>query len=166
MRHRDDNVMPGCCSRRDAVRLFPRGDPSGMSLRRLVSLLAVFGVLMHAGLVVRHSAIMLKASLVQADAVRTVGHICHTDGAATALVSSKVDQQADSDAVGNSEPTGGQTDCPICDGAIAKAVVLPMCVVSIHAPDMASARVAVVGETVALRLAAAWPPSRGPPTAI
>lgn len=129
-----------------------------MGLRRLISLVAMLGVLLHAGLIVRHSTIMLSAKLLHNDLVSALGVICHSDGTIKEVPASELPAVP--------APSDTQSDCPICMGMIAAAAVLPSTTAMRHPADRASERVAVVGEAIAPRLAATWPPPRGPPIAI
>ena len=61
-----------------------------MPLRRLIGLVAMLGVLLHAGLIVRHASIMLNATLLHSELVSSLGVICHGDGSTTRLPGSDV----------------------------------------------------------------------------
>ena len=129
-----------------------------MQLRRWISFVALLGVLLHAGLLVRHNAVMLNAKLLHSEIAATLGVICHTDGTTARLPVSQIpDVPAQSEGLG---------DCPICAGLASVAAIVPSLVADITAPDFSSARVAVVGEAIALRLAAVRPPTRGPPRTV
>jgi hypothetical protein len=76
-----------------------------------VTALAVLGLLLHAGLLVRHGV-----QATQAGAADLVLTICHGDG--TAPTETRWPQPGD--------PAGSQkTPCPVCTGALAGAAVLP-----------------------------------------
>jgi hypothetical protein len=122
--------------------------------RFIVSLLALLGVLLHAGLLVRHSTMMLNAKLLNQELAAALGVICHSDGTTSRLPAS--------DLPALPEPPGNQGDCPLCMGLMAVAV-LPSNDLPSFAPDLASARIAVVSEVIAPRLSAVCPPARGPP---
>lgn len=125
--------------------------------RRSIAIWAVLGVLLHAGLVVRHNAMALGAHLLHQELVTALGNICNSGGVLLA---------ASEDVPIVPSPNGGSGDCPICTGLIAGAGVLPTAA-ELPAPiDGPSARVAVISERIAPRLAHAWPPPRGPPQTV
>jgi hypothetical protein len=126
-----------------------------MSLRRLISLVAVFGVLLHAGLVVRHNAFKLSATLQHQELVEALGVICHGNGGTAQLAASDVPHVP--------QPSDSQSDCPICSGMVSAAALPPAMNFATLAHDSKSVRLAVVGREIALRLVAVCPPSRGPP---
>jgi Protein of unknown function (DUF2946) len=126
-----------------------------MRLRRWISLVAMFGVLLHAGLVVRHNAVMLNANLQQQELVAALGVICHGNGGTTQLAASDVPHVP--------QPSDSQSDCPICSGMVSAAALLPAMNFATLAHNRKSVRLTVVGREFAVRLVAVCPPSRGPP---
>jgi len=121
-----------------------------MRVNRWAGLVALLGVLLHAGLLVRHNSSVLAAAL-QLDPA--FGVIC---GGA-----SPPDTQGDTpDAPA---PSKSGSKCPICMGAAPGIAVLaadaPVC----QAPALTASRLAVTVETVTPRLTAVLPPSRAPP---
>ena len=84
-----------------------------MRSRRLIGILALLGVLMHAGALVRHNGLMLSALLQYQAIVADLTAVCHGSGAA-----------ADSELPYLPRPTGAEFGCPICSGLVA-AFVLP-----------------------------------------
>lgn len=123
--------------------------------RKLIGLLAVLGVLMHASLIVRHSSIMLSAKLAHSDLLSALGEICHGGGG--------VASSPDSDLPTVPSPGGAISDCPLCMGLGSAVVVLPGYSGVAHVPDAISARQEIVAEIAARRMAAHLPPSTGPP---
>jgi hypothetical protein len=126
-----------------------------MRVNRWASLLALLGVLLHAGLVVRHNGAVLAAELLHGHAI-PLGAICyvfpdHPDGT--------VDPASDADAH-KSAPK-----CPLCTGAapdvaLAGADAPAIYVTYFYAHDVAASAVVATPQ-----LFAALPPSRAPPLA-
>lgn len=123
--------------------------------RTWVSLLALFGVLLHAGFIVRHNTSMFSTTPGQALA-NAVGVICH---AGTGSASSKSLPNVP-------DPRGKNYGCPICMGCISAVAVMPDMLTIPVAPDQISAQIAVIGKTIRYRMAAVCPPSRGPPALV
>jgi hypothetical protein len=121
--------------------------------RKFVGLLAIFGVLLHAALIVRHNGSMLAVQLGPDASFTSV--ICHGDGA-VATVAADVGVPAEQR--GNLDDT-----CPMCAGFGATAAVLsePAKIGIRHLP--ASTRIAANAEAIAERRAGERPPTRGPP---
>ncbi len=117
----------------------------------------MLGVLLHAGLLVRHNAMMLNAKFLNQELAAALGVICHSDGSTSQL--------AGSGAPTLPEPTGNQGDCPLCMGLMSVAI-LPTYDAPSFVPDLASARIAAVAEAIAPRLSAVCPPPRGPPSIV
>lgn len=117
--------------------------------------IAIIGVLLHAGLIVWHNAAMLGATLQRNALSSALAEICHGAGLASAEAKSELPELP--------QPASDQGGCPICKGAVAAAAILPTIHLQLHQPDVAVARMEVVGRTIALRLAAVRPPTRGPP---
>ncbi len=121
--------------------------------RQIVGLLALFGVLLHAGLVVSHATVMLNAMLGDGDGTGAIGVICHGKGAV-----------AGSATPADETPRQDQrSECPICMGYGPAVTLLPEISVPKHVPHEISARQIVVAEIIARRMAAVRPPSTGPP---
>jgi hypothetical protein len=124
--------------------------------RKFVGLLAVFGVLLHAGLIVRHNVSMVASQLGSASQFTFM--ICHGDGSA-ATVAANVGMPA--------EDRGSLDDtCPMCAGFGATAAVLsePTKIAVRHLP--ASTSIVAIAEAIAERRAGDRPPTRGPPAFI
>lgn len=129
-----------------------------MRLRRWTSLVALIGVLVHAGLVVRHNAMVLSAKLEHGALVATLGFICHGNGGTAELPAGEVPSLP--------QPEQDRSSCPLCAGLAPVAAVLTDTDLVCHVPDAASSRMAVVGEIIRQRLAAVRPPTRGPPALV
>jgi len=125
-----------------------------MLLRKWVGLLAMLGVLLHAGAVARHHVVMLDAHLQHQRLVSDLQRICHSNGLGTATDESLPDVPRPSDA---------QNNCPICCGLTTAVAVMapdaaPWLVLIAPPSPQSVARVAFVGQSPAIR-----PPVRGPP---
>lgn len=126
-----------------------------MRARRWISVLAALGVLLHAGAIVRHNAIMTGAALqYQALLIGLTQH-CHGGAAGGALVSGDLPYLP--------RPSDADHGCPICSGlAQAVALIGPEPVVDFR---QVPAAIVQAGETSG-RLGlghAVCPPARGPP---
>ena len=128
-----------------------------MRLRRFVLLFAVAAVLVHAAMVVRHGVAMVLAKANHADLVAALSVICHGD--------SGVSKLAPSDLPDLPQP-GKAGDCPVCMGLAAAAAIIPENVLPNHQPLPLAKRLTVVAQQIALRMADARPPPRGPPSLI
>ncbi len=123
-------------------------------LRRLMSLVVLLGVLMHAHAVVRHNGVMLDAHLQRASLIADLLVICHPSGTSTVDTASLPDVP---------RPTDAQNNCPLCSG-LGPAIALP-------SPDLVPRYVALLpAQPVPLRavhgtelLRTFIPPARGPP---
>ena len=118
--------------------------------RRSIAIWAIFGVLLHAGLIVRHNAMVLGAHLLHQDLVTSLASICNSSG--TAVTSDDVAYIP--------SPNGGSSDCPICTGMMGTSGLLPEAANVVIAFDRPSQLIAVTSERIAPRLIGAWPPSR------
>lgn len=124
-----------------------------MPVRRWINVVAIRGVLLHAGMIFRHNAVMVNAKLQHLDLVTSLRVICSADGSTTRPDASGM-------------PSENNADCPVCAGALQASAMLPDIGHQLARPDMTSARIATVGQTIAVRLTAAWPSPRGPPALI
>jgi hypothetical protein len=89
-----------------------------MRLRRWTALIALFGVLLHAGALVRHHGVMLGALLQEQAQRADLAFICHGGEDTSA--------PARGDLPGNPKPSSAKGDCPVCGGQVpAVAVVAP-----------------------------------------
>ncbi|MBI5260710.1 MAG: hypothetical protein HY852_02690 [Bradyrhizobium sp.] len=117
--------------------------------------MATIGVLLHAGLIVRHHSIMAAADYDRFVMADVFGALClsnqDTDGAA-----STQSTQA---------PAKQQPRCPICLGFASSAGVVPELVSHRFDHDaITSARHAIIDERAAMAHVVLWPPGRGPPS--
>lgn len=125
-----------------------------MHHRRWISIVALLGVLLHVGALVRHSSVMLDALLRHGALIADLRQLCHGGSAHTADVGTLPSVPRPSDA---------QNGCPICSG-LASAF-------AIASPDPAPL-VAPFGRPIQGQIAVAdlvgpilplIPPARGPP---
>lgn len=126
-----------------------------MRRHRWTALAALIGVLLHAGLIVRHNAMVLSAKLDHAALASALGVICHGNGGVTQLPASEQPALP--------EPELDRGSCPLCAGMAPAFALVNESPLACHAPDTTSSRIAVVGETIRIRLAPVCPPSCGPP---
>ena len=117
-----------------------------------VKALAVLAVLMHAGLTVRHAVHVAR--------VATAGIIfviCHGDGTAPAQARGLMQRDGSGSQAGS---------CPICDGVIGGAVMLPPPTAAMGVPLQVAAA-AKPSRPMRTQIARSEmpPPGRGPPTA-
>ncbi len=126
-------------------------------IRKFASLLATIGVLLHAGLIVRHNSLMAAADYERAALADAFGVICH----------SQADTDDPSDRSDADVPSKRPSHCPICLGFSSAAAVLPELpfhsfrpgVKKSWAPSFAILRVTD-------GIGAWWPPGRGPPSIV
>ena len=117
--------------------------------------LAIFGVLLHAGLIVWHSAAMVGATMQHNAIVAAIASICHGAGPATGGT------QDDLPSV--PAPSNEQSSCPICKGCVSAVAILSDPGLVVHRADPATARMEIVGEVIAQRVKPVRPPTRAPP---
>jgi hypothetical protein len=155
-RRRGNALHVGSCNRHRLVRrhslvIFCAAEVlAAMRLRQWIGLVAMLGVLLHAGLIVRHNTVMLAAGLEQA--VFDQGAICHGGRTPTASKQPLLPEQERPNA-----------DCPMCMGLVSALAILGAAPADQPCREKLAMRLADVTETIALRLAAPRPPSRGPP---
>lgn len=127
-------------------------------MRRWINILAVFAVLLHAGALVRHHAVMLDARAQHQTLLADLAVICHSNGS--------MERLAASDLPAVPQPADSQNGCPLCAGltaafAIADQAQAPAAPV-IYARAHTFGHVQfVVSDLTETR----HPPSRGPPLA-
>lgn len=131
-----------------------------MALKRWIAVLAALGMLIHAGVVVRHAELMLAATL-QASAPATGPYLKTANQEAPCPMHAA----AGAPAGGTSKPASTYK-CPICAG-VSAAVAGAELSAALAVPDFVRERQSVVPAfeltVVSLRL---WPPYRGPPSSI
>jgi hypothetical protein len=133
-----------------------------MRFRALVSILAAIGVLLHAGLIVRHNSVMLELALQQPGhlpAQATI--ICHGDG--------QLILAGDDFSLPDQKPAQQQktTSCPVCTGLLPVLALLASSTADIACPSTVPARYKAETSQFAIPgLAVHLPPNRGPPLSI
>lgn len=119
-----------------------------------VRIIAIVGIVLHAGLLVRHNSSVLAANLQASSLFVALAEICHGGGV----------QLSEAPDIPQLPPPGGDSgSCPICKGCVAAAAVLPTVDFFHHSPLATVTRMEIVGEAIALRLARILPPARAPP---
>jgi hypothetical protein len=114
----------------------------------------MLGVLLNAGLVVRHTASTLEARFEHAALLAALGIICNGNGQAALAANEQSDFP----------PTiPKSSDCPVCMGMSPAAAVLADVAPLLPVLDSPSARPNAIGEVVRTRAAGLRPPPRGPP---
>jgi hypothetical protein len=126
-----------------------------MHLRRLIGIFAIMGVLLHAGVLVRHNALMLNATLQYQDLVADLTAMCH--GAGTT---------SDSELPYIPRPSGADFGCPICSGIVAAVAVVDSAQVVIAWPHPHTWAPSPYFESLAGIDRWSLPPARGPPSAL
>lgn len=126
-----------------------------MRRRRWISILALMGVLLHAGAIVRHSAAMTGATFQYQALLSGLTQICHGSGTGGVIDASDLPYLP--------RPSDAQNGCPICSGLnSAVALAVP------QAEPVAVPLPATIVFQVATHCApdsghAVCPPARGPP---
>lgn len=126
-----------------------------MRSRKWISILALFGVLLHAGAIVRHNATMTGATLQYQALLTGLAQLCHGSATADVLAASELPYVP--------RPSDAPSGCPICSGlnsAVALASPEPVATVVPHPTE-----VAFYPDTHCVREFghAVCPPARGPP---
>jgi hypothetical protein len=119
---------------------------------KIIGLVAIIGVLLHAGLLVRHNGVMLDAAFDRLALSFAGGVICHGDG-----VGSDSGMPAHSDKVPN---------CPVCFAATLGAAILPPMVALSGKGHASHLVLANADQQIGQRAENIRPPSRAPPQAI
>ena len=123
----------------------------------IVGLIAVLGVLFHAGLLVRHHVQMLTAHLAQQSLTSALGVICHATGTSGTLEDAERPDLP---------PPQNTTDCPICMGLGSAVAVLAERVVMRNVSHAISIRQEIIAEIITEALTHLRPPTRGPPSIV
>jgi hypothetical protein len=118
-----------------------------------VRVVAIIGVLAHAGLVVWHGAVVQRSPLQQDPLAAALAVICTGSGVAHAQEERPELPAQDSD-------HGGYPTCMVCVSWV--AVLPPPYLVSFGHSNV-SERIELIGEVIARHLAHLRPPPRGPP---
>ena len=128
-------------------------------MRRWINILAVFAVLLHAGALVRHHAVMLGAQGQHQALLADLAVICHGNGSTERL--------AASDLPAVPQPSDAENGCPLCAGlttafAIADQAQAPTAPVFYARAHTFRHVQFVVSDLTETR----HPPSRGPPAIV
>jgi len=128
-------------------------------MRRWINILAVFAVLLHAGALVRHHAVMLGAQGQHQTLLADLAVICHGNGSTERL--------AASDLPAVPQPSDAENGCPLCAGlttafAIADQAQAPTAPVFYARAHTFRHVQFVVSDLTETR----HPPSRGPPAIV
>lgn len=124
-----------------------------MHRQRWISILALIGVLLHAGALVRHNAVMTGAALQYGTLLADLAQLCH--GGTTDTTSADLPYVP--------RPSDAQNGCPLCSG-LAPVVALAAPELAVIVRQHASAAVFYPDtRTAPERSRAVHPPARGPP---
>lgn len=127
-----------------------------MRWRRYINLVAVIGMLMHAGMVVRHHQVMLGAHLERQDLIGALGVICHSNGQATTV--------SDADVPWVPLPSDQQhAQCPLCAGLASAVALAASAECSVPVRFRTAAPPLMRYEPRPVEIASVRPPSRAPP---
>ena len=130
-----------------------------MRWRRLINLVALIGVLMHAGMIVRHQQMMLGAHLERQGLISALGVICHGNGQATA--------PSDSEVPWVPLPSDQQNNqCPLCAGLASAVAMAAIAECGVPVQFRTAAPQIVRYEARPVEIASVRPPTRGPPLLI
>jgi len=128
-----------------------------MRSRKWISVLALLGVLLHAGAIVRHNAAMTGANLEYQSLVTGLSQLCHSATSGKVLAAAEVPFVP--------KPTDAQNGCPICSGlSPAVALTAPKLDVT-FVPAPAAIAFRPPTRCTPESGHAVCPPARGPPAA-
>jgi hypothetical protein len=126
-------------------------------MRRWINMLAVFAVLLHAGALVRHHAVMLGAQGQHQTLLADLAVICHSNGSTERL--------AASDLPAVPQPSDAENGCPLCAGLTTAFAITAYVAAAIAPVSYACAEPFGLIQVVASDLTETrHPPSRGPPS--
>ena len=126
-----------------------------MRSRKWISIVALLGVLLHAGALVRHNATMLGATLQHEALLADLGQICHSAGTTSSVPAAELPTIP--------QPTDAQNGCPICSGlGMAFALAAPELAAILLPPPAAPVFHADPIDVPEFPYAV-HPPARGPP---
>lgn len=120
-----------------------------------IGLLALLSVVVHAGLVVRHNAIMVAATFAHHDLVGALGVICHS--------SKDAPDTSDEGLPGSTPPSSNTVECPVCMGFGGTSAILAERVTPKQVYVASAVRLEIVAEILLRRISFERPPTRGPP---
>ena len=126
-----------------------------MRLRRWISIVAVMGVLLHAGFLVRHSLAMADATRHYGAILADLASLCRADSAGERVPASDLPSLP---------PPSDTTGCPVCAGLVAAfALPAPQPAALPAAPAVAATQRFSVAVAAVRPLRTTHPPARGPP---
>jgi hypothetical protein len=127
-----------------------------MRWRRYINLVALIGVLMHAGMIVRHHEVMLGAHLERQNLISALGVICHGSGQTAA--------PSDAELPWVPPPSDQQNNqCPLCAGLAAAIATTATAECGVPLRFRTAAPQIVRYEARPVEIASVRPPTRGPP---
>jgi hypothetical protein len=126
-----------------------------MRTRKWIGILALFGVLLHAGAVVRHNAAMTGAIFQYQALVTSLAEICHGSGMASTVPPSDLPYVP--------RPSDAQSGCPICSGVGSAIALAAPAAASIPLPQPVAIAFNPYGQRLCEAGYAVCPPARGPP---
>jgi hypothetical protein len=126
-----------------------------MRLRGWTILIAVIGVLLHAGILVRHNGNMLASALAPDQLTADLRVICH--GGVEDPSTSSPDRPS------NPSPTDAKGNCPICMGHAPAFVLAAPEQLDVFAPPMIGFELGTLCRILFVQRSAVCPPARGPP---
>jgi Protein of unknown function (DUF2946) len=127
-----------------------------MALRKWISVVALVGVLLHAGAVVRHNAGMLGALFQHQALLADLAQICHGVGSG--------DAQSTADLPFIPMPSDAQKGCPICSGLVSPFGLTPPAPAWLPPPAHQAAHQPIAVAALPVQPRTAHPPARGPPS--
>jgi len=123
-------------------------------LRKLATVAALMGVLLHAYGLVRHAPMEVAAKLQHTGLVSALATICHNSGESSQIEIPFVPLPA----------TGHK--CPDCVGVTGTLAVAPPAVDEIAQVEVETVRMRRFADVIVERAAGRQPPPRGPPTSV
>jgi hypothetical protein len=123
-------------------------------LRRWISIVAMMGVLLHAGLLVRHSLAMADAARQYHAILADLASLCRAGQGDDAVPASHLPQLP--------QPADG-AGCPICSGLVSAFAILGPQPAALPRPNATAIELFSVAVAAAEPLRTAHPPARGPP---
>lgn len=127
-----------------------------MRWRRFINLVALIGVLVHAGMIVRHHQVMLDAHLERQDLVNALGVICHGSGQATAPFDAELPSVP--------LPSDNQNkQCPLCAGMVPAIALAAAVECGVPLKFRIAAPQIVRYQARPIAIIGVRPPTRGPP---
>ena len=128
-----------------------------MRWRRWISILAVLGVLVHAGALVRHNGVMAGATFQYQALLTGLAQLCHSGTTGATL--------AGDDLPYVPKPTDAQNGCPVCSGLSPAVALIAPELPSVLVPASVAVAFHDDAQFVACWGHAVCPPARGPPSA-